>query len=119
MPNVSPHQLTAQPRHIRCCGQTVPYVLGVRAAKRRSLGASVRSLTLILLPLLTLLFQSCSLTKYVPDDGHLLDRVHIEGDMGNVSSDELDGYVRQQPNTRFLHLWRVGLGVYSLSGRSE
>ena len=119
MPNVSPHQHTAQPRHIRCCRPTVPYVLGAHAVKRRSLGASVRSLTLILLPLFTLLFQSCSLTKYVPDDGHLLDRVHIEGDMGNVSSDELDGYVRQQPNTRFLHLWRVGLGVYSLSGRSE
>lgn len=58
---------------------------------------------------------SCSLTKYVADDEMLLDKVHIEGDRGHVSMSDLQSYVRQQPNTRFLHLWRVGLGTYSLS----
>ena len=59
--------------------------------------------------------QSCNLTKHVPDGEYLLDRVHLTGDLGAVSEDDLSDYVRQQPNDRFIHLWRVGLGVYSAS----
>lgn len=62
---------------------------------------------------------SCSLTKYVAEDEMLLDKIHVEGDMGNASESELEAYVRQRPNSRFLHLWRVGLGVYSLSGEKD
>lgn len=45
----------------------------------------------------------------------LLDKVHVGGDLGNATKADLEAYVRQQPNYRFLHLWRVGLCVYSLS----
>lgn len=62
---------------------------------------------------------SCSVTKYVGDDEMLLDRVHIEGDMGDVTESDMQAYVRQQPNSRFLRLWRVNLCVYSLSGDSD
>ena len=62
---------------------------------------------------------SCSVTKYVGDDEMLLDRVHIEGDMGDVTESDMQAYVRQQPNNRFLRLWRVSLCVYSLSGDSD
>lgn len=65
------------------------------------------------------LAASCSMTKYVADDEMLLDRVRIAGDRGNVAESDMQAYVRQQPNNRFLHLWRVGLGVYSLSGESD
>ncbi len=60
--------------------------------------------------------QSCRMTKYVPDDELLLDRIHISGDLGSSSSSELSDYVRQQPNARTFHLWRMSLGLYSLSG---
>ncbi len=79
----------------------------------------VHLLRLLLCLFVSFATASCSITKYVPDDGYLLDRVCISGDIGSATSDDLYGYVRQQPNPRFLHLWRVGLGVYSLSGRSE
>ena len=67
---------------------------------------------------LAALLVSCSVTRRVPEDGLLLDRVNISGDLGGVSSSELLGYVRQQPNTRFLGLWRIGLGLYSAVGDS-
>lgn len=62
---------------------------------------------------------SCSLTRYVADDEMLVDKIHIEGDRGGVSASDLQSYVRQQPNSRFLHLWRISLGVYSLSGEDD
>lgn len=46
----------------------------------------------------------------------LLDRVDIKGDLGGQS--DLMSYVRQQPNTRFIGLWRISLGLYSLVGDS-
>ncbi len=61
---------------------------------------------------------SCSVTRRVPEGDLLLDRVNVSGDLGSVSSSELMGYVRQQPNSRFLGLWRVGLGLYSVVGDS-
>lgn len=65
--------------------------------------------------LLAAVLTGCSPTKHVPTGERLLDKVHVEGDLGNASLSDLEGYVRQQPNYRFLHLWRVGLCVYSLS----
>lgn len=59
---------------------------------------------------------SCSVTRRVPEGGLLLDHVVLEGDLGGQS--DLKSYARQQPNTRFLGLWRIGLATYSLVGDS-
>lgn len=63
-----------------------------------------------------LLLVSCSVTRRVPEDRLLLDRVELQGDLGGQS--DLMSYVRQQPNTRFLGLWRLGLCAYSLPADS-
>lgn len=62
---------------------------------------------------------SCSSTKYVPKDQYLLDRVHIEGDRGTLSRDEIMDYVRQRPNVRVLGLWRLNLGIYNMSNPNK
>lgn len=70
----------------------------------------------LVLGILALVFlYSCNTTKYVPDEQYLLDKVHIDGDRGELSRDELMDYVRQQPNVRLLGVWRLNLGIYNLS----
>lgn len=59
-----------------------------------------------------LLLVSCSVTRRVPEGELLLDRVEFQGDLGGQT--DLMSYVRQQPNTRFLGLWRLGLCTYSI-----
>jgi outer membrane protein assembly factor BamA len=60
---------------------------------------------------------SCSLTKYVPKNQYLLDNVNIEVDTDDVSESDLESYLQQTPNSRFLFLGRISLRMYSLSGR--
>lgn len=60
---------------------------------------------------------SCSMTKYVPEGDHLLNKVVINTDNKKVASSDLIEYVQQQPNKSWTFLGRVSLRVYSLSGR--
>lgn len=86
-----------------------------RKTYRRLFAGAWRAVSVVV----SMLLFSCSLTKHVADDELLLDRVHVSGDLGGVAEADLEAYLRQQPNARFLHLWRVGLGVYSLSGEKD
>lgn len=79
----------------------------------RSVKALVR---LLLLAFVAVCLVSCSVTRRVPEGGLLLDRVVLDGDLGGQS--DLVSYVRQQPNTRFIGLWRISLGLYSMVGDS-
>ncbi len=65
------------------------------------------------------LFSSCSLTRYVPDDSLLLDRVKVKTDdqYHDISIGQMRNYLRQQPNARWFSLFRLPLATYSLSGR--
>lgn len=68
--------------------------------------------------LLPALFQACSPTRHVPEGSFLLDSVSIdiEDTTGVLSSSTMMAYVRQRPNNRFLHISRLRLGVYNMSG---
>lgn len=71
-----------------------------------------------------LLMASCSTTKYVPAGHYLLDKVKIEikGDSTekkpqNITSADLQNYLRQQPNYKVLGSLKMQLLTYSLAGR--
>jgi len=70
----------------------------------------------LILPLLLTLL-SCSPSKYVPEGHYLLDRTKIVTDKGLPSRSVLKTYLYQEPNNRFLGLFRLNLGWYNLSGR--
>ena len=65
-----------------------------------------------------LMLSSCSVTRHVPDDQYLLNSVRIETEDPIHSSykRELYDYLRQVPNARWFSLFRLPLGVYSMSG---
>lgn len=75
----------------------------------------IKSLPLILL--LSVLFMfSCNPTKYVPEGSYLLDKVEVKTDAPNITRNDLSDYIRQNPNSYVLGLFRMQLGIYNLSG---
>ncbi len=70
---------------------------------------------LILFVLLTLF--SCSPSKYVPEGRYLLDKVKIVTEKELPSRSTLKNYLHQEPNNRFLGLFRLNLGWYNMSGQ--
>ena len=67
------------------------------------------------------LLASCAETKYVPDGRYLLDKVKltVDGKHGDVNTGKMKSYVRQQENVRWFSLFKLPLGVYSMSGRDS
>jgi len=76
----------------------------------------MRRYKLLLLPLIILIFISCNASKYVPEGEALLQRVRIIPEKGAVKSPDLDMYVYQEPNKKFLGLVSFDLGWYNMSG---
>jgi len=71
--------------------------------------------SLFLLSLLT----SCSVNKFLPDDGYLLDDVEMVSTDKRVPASSYKGQVLQRPNTRLLGLVRWPMRLYCLSGKSD
>ena len=67
-----------------------------------------------------LLLAGCSSTRHVPQGAYLLDKVkiEIEGD-DEVSSRELNNYLKQVPNHKVLGFWKLQLSTYNLSGEDS
>lgn len=78
-----------------------------------------------------LFLVGCSVTRHVPEGKYLLNKtdISIESDtvkrnlffLGNrdIGISGLRNYVRQNPNARWFNLFRLPLGIYSLSGRDS
>lgn len=61
---------------------------------------------------------ACSPTRYVPQGRYLLDdvRLKVNDSTETLSSQNMMTYVRQRPNNRVLHISRLRLGFYNMSG---
>lgn len=71
--------------------------------------------------IITAVLGACSPTKHVPQGSYLLDdvRISVNDSTGTLSSSSMMTYVRQRPNNRFLHISRLRLGVYNMSGEDS
>ena len=69
--------------------------------------------------LLLLVTTSCGVSKYVPKDQYLLDKVSIETEHQKIKTTQIEPYIKQKPNYRVFSLFRTPLGIYSLSGRDS
>lgn len=65
-----------------------------------------------------LLAGACSTTRHVPEGRYLLDDVDVSvnDSTGTLDSQTMMTYIRQRPNNRVLHISRLRLGVYNMSG---
>jgi hypothetical protein len=62
-------------------------------------------------------YSSCSVTKFVPENDFLLNKVRIKSDNAEFNAIELQPYIRQRPNYKMFGLNRTQLQIYSLSGK--
>lgn len=82
--------------------------------KRRRILAATLSL------LAVMLFTACRSTKYVRQGEYLLDKVSVKVEGDNpFSVEELNSYLRQQPNHKMLWMTKFRLGVYNMSGEDS
>lgn len=77
----------------------------------------VYAVALLMLGALT----GCSPARHVPAGRYLLDevRLKVNDSTRTLSEQDMMLYVRQKPNNKFLHLSRLRLGVYNLSGEDS
>ena len=68
---------------------------------------------------LSAVIVGCSATKFVSEDEYMLQKVKVVSDSKSFTASSLEPYVRQKPNSKWFSLFKIPLGVYSLSGRDS
>lgn len=65
----------------------------------------------------TIIISSCSPTRHVPDGKFLLskNRIHINA-KDIIPKNDLEGYLRQTPNSRVLTVFPMQLSIYNMAG---
>ncbi len=63
--------------------------------------------------------SSCAVSKFVPEDATLLDRVSVVSDSTELNASSMQGYIRQHPNSKWFSIFKAPLRIYSLSGRDS
>jgi len=77
----------------------------------------IRTLQVLFQSVTMLLLAGCSASRLVPDGQFLLDKVRIESDTKDISTEKLNPYIRQKGNSKWFSLFKIPLGTYALSGR--
>ena len=65
------------------------------------------------------LLSGCNTSRYIPEGGYLLTSTTISCDEKHVRTDELQTYMPQRPNNKWFSIFKVPLGLYSLSGKDS
>ncbi len=73
----------------------------------------------IYLLLSLLLFASCSVSQFIPEGEHMLNRVDIISHNKDNYVSQARSYVRQNPNSKWFSLVKVPLFIYSASGKDS
>ena len=61
--------------------------------------------------------SSCSTSRLVPENEHLLKSVTIKSDDKSFDVSKLEPYIRQKANSKWFSLFKIPLGIYGLSGK--
>ena len=65
------------------------------------------------------MMAGCSASRYIPEGEYLLDKASVSTDTPELKAAGLDGYLRQQPNSKWFSIYRVPMHIYCLSGRDS
>lgn len=66
-----------------------------------------------------LIFASCSVSKFIPENHYLLDEVKVVLENKEVKPSSVRSYIRQKPNSKWFSLVKVPLYTYCLSGKDS
>ncbi|MBO4802320.1 MAG: BamA/TamA family outer membrane protein [Bacteroidaceae bacterium] len=62
------------------------------------------------------LLAGCAPSRFLHEDEWLLDRVNLRSDEAMINKEQLSGFIRQHPNSKWFSMFKVPLGFYCLSG---
>ncbi|MDH8700946.1 outer membrane protein assembly factor BamA [Dysgonomonadaceae bacterium PH5-43] len=83
----------------------------------RILRYTLRIIFSVFITMSLLSLNSCSSTKFIPEDEYLLDKVKINSNIDGYKSMELKSHVRQQPNYKMFGINKTMFQVYNLAGK--
>lgn len=66
-----------------------------------------------------ILTSSCSVSRFIPEDGYLLDAVRVESDNREVKTADLQPFLRQSPNAKWFSMTKLPMHLYCASGRDS
>ena len=76
-------------------------------------------ITLLFLLHLIVCLSGCHTSRFIPEGEYLLTGADVKSDGEHISTDELQAYIPQRPNNKWFSIFKVPLGLYSLSGRDS
>ncbi len=66
--------------------------------------------------LFVLLMNSCSVSKFIPENHYLLNEVKVLSDNKEIKPSVMQSYVRQKPNSKWFSLVKLPMYIYGASG---
>ena len=68
---------------------------------------------------LMLMLTGCSVTKFIPQDKYLLNKVKLKSEDKSIDLSMYEPYVKQKGNTKWFSSLRIPLATYSLAGKDS
>jgi len=84
-----------------------------------SLMKSIYSPGFLLLILVALVFTGCDVTKSISEKDHLLIKNKFKINSRKITAEDLSGYLQQNPNTKFLGVFRSNVAFYNLGNKGK
>ena len=68
-----------------------------------------------------LLLGSCSVSRHLPEDVYMLDKVKVmtDGKYKDINPSQMKSYVRQTGNARWFSAIKIPLGIYAMAGKDS
>lgn len=63
--------------------------------------------------------MGCSVTKFIPENEYLLNKVKLESEDKTIKISEYEPYIKQKGNTKWFSSLRIPLATYSLAGKDS
>lgn len=74
---------------------------------------------LIWIAVMTYVMSGCSVTKFLPENSLLINKVKVETTDKSINTADYEPYVRQRGNTKWFSALRIPLATYSLAGKDS
>ena len=78
-----------------------------------------QTINVLLLLHFVILLGGCHTSRLIPENEYLLTGTGITSEGKHIGTEELQAYMPQHPNSKWFSIFKVPLGIYSLSGRDS
>lgn len=81
--------------------------------------ASRTGIGILIVLSLGIILSGCSVTKVIPENEYLLNKVKLESTDKSIDLSVYQPYIKQRGNTKWFSSFRLPLAVYSFAGKDS